>query len=159
MRLHVKHIHYVISCCPGNNVETMWKFYMDILYCTLATLYSKHECFSPESFQLFCSSLNNIVIAFISSRRHLRICYILCSSDSISYSHIGYIPCGCKCCIIRDVGIILTHFKVFKCSILRSSGFQFCVFKDVWCVSDRKNGKWTYLYQVCMTPLKFLIGQ
>ena len=36
------------------------------------------------------SSLNDIIIAIISSRRHLPICYILCCRDSISCGHIGY---------------------------------------------------------------------
>ena len=74
----------------------------------------------------FTSQLNDIVIAIISSRRYLPICYVLCCRNSISCSHIGYILCGCNLCSISAISIICVHFKVFKCSLLRSRCVQLC---------------------------------
>ena len=72
-----------------------------------------------------CSSLNDIIIAIISARRYLTICYILCCRNSILCSHIGYISCGCNLCS-SAISIVCVHFKVFKCSLVRSRCVQLC---------------------------------
>ena len=119
------HSSVLVSCCPR------LPYLHFILYLLVMYIHVfMHTWMNGISLLLTIStinqSLNDIIITFISSRRYLPVCYILCCSNSISCSHIGYVPCGCNLCSIGAISIICVHFKVFKCNLARNRCVQLC---------------------------------
>ena len=88
-----------------------------------------------QSYSFYHIQCLSKVIIIISSRRHLPICYILCCSDTILCSHIGYILCGSNLCSISAISIICVHFKVFKCGPMRGRHILLCLICMSVCVT------------------------
>ena len=120
---------------PGKRLATSCKRELPLLSCTadiqwcqylIVTLHTVYmipsivQC-SSQIAEAKCFKSNDINNIHQFQQIPMPVCYILCCRNSISCSHIGYIPCGCNLCSIGAISIICVHFKVFKCSFVRSS--------------------------------------